>query len=299
MPKVSICIPTYNNQEELERLLNSIWQQTYSDYEIIISDDSDDAKIEDYVADLENDKIQYIHNIKKLGHVVNWNAAIKKATGEYIKIMFSDDWFTYPESLGGFVNMLDMHTQAGMAFSNNMQVSNETSYQRIISENFVTRLQEDWRHIFLGNEIGAPSDMIYRRNGIMFDETSNWASDVDLYLQLLQKNPCFTYTEKPLISIGLHQEQYTHLFKEKDERIFKDYFYMFQKYKLWENGACKKYFLEEYIIKFKKGLKTANKCHVGICVYLLEKLSYFIKRIVPSYFYAIARRMRVNHKRKR
>ena len=39
-PKVSICIPTYNNAEEVERLLQSISVQEYKDYEVNISDDS-------------------------------------------------------------------------------------------------------------------------------------------------------------------------------------------------------------------------------------------------------------------
>lgn len=97
MPKVSICIPTYNNIDEVKHLLRSIESQTFTDYEIIITDDSSDNAIEEYVK--EYSFINYTHNIPSLGHIYNWNAAIEKATGEYIKIMFSDDWFTYDDSL--------------------------------------------------------------------------------------------------------------------------------------------------------------------------------------------------------
>nr|MCR4832765.1 glycosyltransferase [Butyrivibrio sp.] len=44
--KVSICVPTYNNPEDVSRLLQSIARQTYKDYEVCISDDSTDDKIE-------------------------------------------------------------------------------------------------------------------------------------------------------------------------------------------------------------------------------------------------------------
>ena len=40
MAKVSICVPTYNNASEVERLLQSVHRQNYTDYEVNISDDS-------------------------------------------------------------------------------------------------------------------------------------------------------------------------------------------------------------------------------------------------------------------
>ena len=45
MPKVSICVPTYNNCAEVAQLMRSIGEQTFSDYEVIITDDSDGNEI--------------------------------------------------------------------------------------------------------------------------------------------------------------------------------------------------------------------------------------------------------------
>lgn len=291
MPKVSICVPTYNNAKEVERLLLSVKEQTYTDYEVVITDDSDNNEIEELVREFSDNNIRYTHNSEKLGHIYNWNAAIEKAQGDYIKIMFSDDWFTYPESLAEFVNMLDGCPEAGLAFSNSMQVSEKASCKRTVSEAFIPRLREDWRHIFIGNEIGAPSDTIYRRNGIKFDEKSNWASDVELYLHLLQANPRFVHTDKPLISIGLHEEQYTHSFSERDERIFQDYLFMYQKYRLWENERCREFFLKEYIIRFGKGVKTAKSCHIKAAVYWKAWFSYLFGELLPCYIRAAGRKL--------
>lgn len=292
MPKVSICVPTYNNAKEVERLLLSVKEQNYTDYEVVITDDSDNNEIEKLVYRFPDNKVRYTHNSEKLGHIYNWNTAIEKAQGDYIKIMFSDDWFTYPESLAEFVNMLDGCPEAGLAFSNSMQVSEKASCKRKVSEAFIPRLREDWRHIFIGNEIGAPSDTIYRRNGIKFDEKSNWASDVELYLHLLQANPRFVHTDKPLISIGLHEEQYTHSFAERDERIFQDYLFMYQKYRLWENERCREFFLKEYIIRFGKGVKTAKSCHIKTVAYWKAWFSYLCKDLLPCYIRAAGRKLR-------
>ena len=104
--KVSICIPTYNNVDEVERLLRSIFVQTYTDFEVHISDDSTNREIEELVK-RKYAQVDYRHNEKPYGHIFNWNEAIRMSRGEYIKIMFSDDWFTTEDSLASFVRMLE------------------------------------------------------------------------------------------------------------------------------------------------------------------------------------------------
>lgn len=291
MPKVSICVPVYNNVKEVKRLLDSIREQTYTDYEVNITDDSDGTEIEELVSGLSDERIRYVHNERKLGHIFNWNEAIAQARGEYVKIMFSDDWFTYPESLAKLVKLLDENPEAGLAFSNSMQVSEKESYKRKVSEDFIPRLREDWRNLFLGNEIGAPSDTIYRNNGTMFDEKSNWASDMVLYLRLLSQNPRFVYTDMPLVSIGMHGEQYTHSFSDRDDRIFNDYLYMYETYHLKENERCREFFLREYIIKFGRGRKLAKSCGISGWDFYHAKLRYFWHDILPSLCRAVLRKL--------
>ncbi len=52
MAKVSICVPTYNNVSEVERLLQSIRRQNYTDYEVNISDDSTNDETEELVEEV-------------------------------------------------------------------------------------------------------------------------------------------------------------------------------------------------------------------------------------------------------
>ncbi len=289
--KVSLCIPTYNNAAEVKQLLESIGKQTYTNIEVNITDDSTDMQIEELILQYADDRIRYVHNQQKLGHIYNWNAAIRMATGEYIKIMFSDDWFTYEDSLERYVRLLEEHPEADFAFSSSMQVSAERSCERQISEEFITSLTRDYTRIFRGNQAGAPSGTIYRNNGILFDEKSNWASDLELYLHLLSVNPRFAYTREPLISIGLHGEQYTHMFSEKDDRIFYDYLFMYEKYKLQENPECKQFFLEEYIMKFDKGRKMAIRCGHTSAGYWKARLPYLWQNKVVDYWNALMRKI--------
>lgn len=289
MPKVSICIPTYNNADEVKHLLESIYEQDYTDFEVNISDDSTNEEIavvvKAYQEQYGKEQIRYNHNEKGLGHIFNWNAAIKMAAGEYIKIMFSDDWFTDSKSLGEFVRMLDENQDALLAFSGSRQVMLDGqsiedvkhvtqehakgSYDRHASEEFITGLRQDYRNLFCGNQIGAPSACIYRRGSslVLFDEKSNWASDMFLYFDLLERAPEFVYTKAPLISIGVHANQYTESFSEKDMRIYNDYRYMYTKYHLQESKACRACFTEQFLIKYHKGLQEAKALGINSGMY--------------------------------
>lgn len=274
-PKVSICAPAYNNASEVERLLKSIYAQTYTDFEVNISDDSTDNETERIVAAYKehHKNINYIHNAKPYGHIFNWNAAIKMAHGEYIKIMFSDDWFTDEGSLGAYVALLDKSPDAMLAFAGSRQVSlddNMKYYDRHATPQFIGKLRRDYRFLFQGNEIGAPSAVIYRRGEslTLFDEKSNWASDMYLYFDLLMKSPKFAFTTKPLISIGVHDHQYTESFSQKDMRIYNDYRYMYEKYKLRESKACREYFTKQFLVKYGKGIGEARKLGIEPSMYL-------------------------------
>lgn len=283
MIKVSICIPCYLHPECMERLLDSIEEQTFQDYEVVITDDSDTDVIEQVVksrAASFQKKIHYRHNEKRLGHIHNWNEAIRLANGQYVKIMFSDDWFTFPDSLQKMVSLLDANRDADLAFCGSRQVSSKRSYDRAASDVFLTNLSKDYRTLFMGNEIGAPSAVIMRGKAAMFEDRSNWASDMFLYFNVFMKNPLFASTKEPLISIGESDEQYTYTFSEYDERKYKDYLLMFEMYDIKKNAECRAYFLREFLVPYKKGpfsaWKTGNSYGNVIRYALRHHKRYFL-----------------------
>lgn len=293
MKKVSICIPTYNNASEVKRLLDSIKIQDYSDYEVIISDDSNNQEIEKMICEEYVGLVNYHHNEKPLGHIYNWNKAISYASGEYIKIMFSDDWFTESDSLGKLVDLLDVHTEMDFAFSGNLQVSSSGMYAREAGKDYIEKLQKDYRYLFVSNQIGAPSNTIYRRStGALFDEKSNWASDVFLYLELLKSGKGFVYTTEPLISIGIHDNQYTESFCKKDKRISDDYRYMFIKYGLNESKMCKEHFINTYLLPYYRSPFVAAECGYDVLDYTVELISFFIKDTLWAYTKALFHKLK-------
>ena len=90
---LSVCIPTYNGGDYLEECLDSILNQTFSNFEIVIVDDhstDNSFEIANHYASKES-RIRVYRNKKNLGLVNNWNHCIELAKGEWIKFVFQDD----------------------------------------------------------------------------------------------------------------------------------------------------------------------------------------------------------------
>lgn len=92
-PLVSICIPTFNGQKYVEESLVSALNQTYTNIEIVISDDySSDGTLEIVNSIRNNSNVPFfIHHHAPNGIGANWNNCVIHAKGNYIKFLFQDD----------------------------------------------------------------------------------------------------------------------------------------------------------------------------------------------------------------
>lgn len=95
-PLVSIALATYNGEKYLRDQLNSIYQQSYSNLEVVASDDrSSDATIRILDEFAETYGLRYAVNDRRLGVVRNFEAAIKMSRGSYVALADQDDiWAT-------------------------------------------------------------------------------------------------------------------------------------------------------------------------------------------------------------
>jgi len=93
-PLISICIPTFNGSQYIEKCIESCLAQSYRNIEIIVCDDcSSDSIVNVLNPYLKKDcRITCYQNEKNLGLVGNWNKCMNYASGEYIKWLFQDDW---------------------------------------------------------------------------------------------------------------------------------------------------------------------------------------------------------------
>jgi glycosyltransferase involved in cell wall biosynthesis len=117
-PRVSIGLPVYNAEKYLEQAINAILAQTYSDFELIISDNaSTDCTREiclSYVA--KDPRVRYFRNEKNLGVAPNFNRVFTLAKGEYFKWAAHDDIIA-PDFLSKCLESLDNYPKVVLCYS--------------------------------------------------------------------------------------------------------------------------------------------------------------------------------------
>ncbi|CAN5470706.1 hypothetical protein BH10BAC2_BH10BAC2_23950 [soil metagenome] len=210
-PFISICIPAYKRVNYLKRLLDSILIQTFTDFEVIITDDSDDNSVKD-LADLYAEKLDLIYhkNTKTLGTPANWNAGIAIAKGEWIKLVHDDDWFADEKGLAGFAS----NTKNGKNFIfsayKNIYESSKSPDEIFITASWKKRITREPYTVFAFNVIGPPSvTMLHKSITLQYDERLKWRVDQEFYIRALNEVNDYCYIPEALINIGISKTQVT------------------------------------------------------------------------------------------
>jgi|TARA_B100000003_G_C10866146_1_gene345062 glycosyltransferase involved in cell wall biosynthesis len=90
-PKISIITPLFNSSNHLEEMINSVKQQSFKNWELIIIDDCSTDNPVKIIKKFKNKKIRYIRNRKNIGAGLSRNIGTKLARGRYITFIDSDD----------------------------------------------------------------------------------------------------------------------------------------------------------------------------------------------------------------
>ena len=199
MSKVSIIIPTYNRAYLVGRAINSILNQTFQDFEIIVVDDGSTDNTEDVVKRLGNGSINYIKHKENKGRSAARNSGIKAAKGEFIAFQDSDDeWL--PEKLEkqieAFKNVLP---EIGGVYTGFWRIeSNKKSY--VPSNKFAKKEGDIYGALLKENFIGIPVTLIkkecFKKVGL-FDEKLPALEDWELWIRI-SKYYQFKYVAEPL-----------------------------------------------------------------------------------------------------
>ena len=106
MPNVSICIPTYNRANILPYAVNSVLNQTYDDFELIICDDASPDNTADVIAQWDDPRIRYIRHPQNIKRSRNMRSGYEAAQGKYF-IKFDDDDALTPNFLKHTVDVME------------------------------------------------------------------------------------------------------------------------------------------------------------------------------------------------
>lgn len=250
-PLVSICIPTYNQTTFLKKTLDSIFLQEFTDYELIISDDSTNDEVKKLVSTYPPEKIKYTKNAEPLGSPKNWNITLEKATGKYVKILHHDDWFSDSNSLTKFVQAIKSSEDIDFVFSASyIQKEEGVSTTNTKSNVIINKIRKASDTLLTGNVIGSPSATLFKKTSLRFDERLKWLVDIDFYIQIIKSNN-FVYLAEPLIyTTDGATHQITNTCKNKEVEI-REWFYIFDKYQIGKFNISEMVYILKLMYKYK------------------------------------------------
>jgi len=113
IPWVSFCISTYKRPLILKQQLESILQQQFKDFEIVISDNDPEKSAENVVELIGDSRLRYFANAENLGMMKSFNKSIERSLASYI-VTITDDDPVVPEMLQFFYELINKHPGYGI-----------------------------------------------------------------------------------------------------------------------------------------------------------------------------------------
>jgi glycosyltransferase involved in cell wall biosynthesis len=289
-PVVSIILTVYNRTQYLRKAIQSVLEQTYTSYEIIVADDSNNSDIKEICNSFNRPELIYKGNPTNLGVAINVRNSISEARGRYIAILNDDDIWE-PQFLELLVNPLEQDPNRVLSFCNHWviyedgvidlihtDVSTAEFGRENLPEGEVRKLDD-----FVLKKNGVPLAMaaVFRKDGINLDLMFNEiVGSYDYWISCMlaaTKRPAYFIPEK-LTQYRLHGEMETRR-KAPDKRIHLIFIYqkllelnLFPektKYLRSKHGEMHRHVGKDYLA-FNK-VKTARK-------YFMDSL-----KISPSY----------------
>jgi len=198
-PRVSVIIPSYNTASLIANCLNSILDQTFRDFEIIVVNDGspDTAQLEQVLRPYL-EKIVYIPQQNKRAAGAR-NTAIRKSRGEFLAFLDSDDsWL--PDHLASQMKQFDRDPSIDMVYADALIVSNarrpQTFMERCPSQGAVT-----FEAMVLERCQIPISTVVARKSVIvkagLFDESLVRCDDYDMWLRTAFSGAHIAYIRKP------------------------------------------------------------------------------------------------------
>ncbi|MBW4616220.1 MAG: glycosyltransferase [Desmonostoc vinosum HA7617-LM4] len=207
MPKVSIIIPAYNAMNYLPDALESVLQQTFTDFEVLIIDDGSSDNLVQWAGELANSQVRLIVQ-KKQGVAVARNTGIANAKGEYIAFLDADDLWK-PTKLEKQVCYLDNHPDIGLVHTNMVLINQEgKSSGRVMK----SHAEGDALKQLLEKNTITTSSVIVRNCCLTnigdFDISLRYSQDWDMWVRIAARYR-FAVIKEPLVCYRQHANNAT------------------------------------------------------------------------------------------
>jgi hypothetical protein len=193
-PKVSVVMASYNHAEFVGEAIESVLRQSFSDLEMVITDDGSPDRTAEVVRGFSDPRIDFVAFPQNSGTCDAFNNSIARSKGEYLAVLSSDDFFL-PGKLARQVEFLDAHPDVGAVFGQPKIVDEAGDELADSSHPFTTvftsvnRSRAEWLRYFVefGNCLCHPTILIrrscYDKVGL-YDPMLRNIPDLDMWIRL-------------------------------------------------------------------------------------------------------------------
>lgn len=200
-PAVSVIIPAYNVAPYIAETLDSLFAQTYQDFEAILINDGSTDETEARIAPFR-DRLVYVAQENR-GVMAARNAGLRTARGRYIALLDGDD-VLLPRFLEVLVGMLEANPAVSGVYPNALYFGWPRHDGKLHQDAFPVADPVTFDNV-LRRECYIFYSMVFRREVIEdvggYDESleGQCAEDFDLWLRMLQRSHQFKFTREPLV----------------------------------------------------------------------------------------------------
>lgn len=218
MPFFSVLIPLYNKTNFIESTLNSVFNQSFTDFEVIIVDDgSTDNSL--HIVEKFKDKRLSIYKQHNQGVSVARNLGIEQANSQYIALLDADDLW-YSNHLQELKKLIETFPEAGL-FCMNYEINYNGGFVKPATFNFDYKNEciviEDFFKANIINFIPSSSSVALAKDKILevgkYNTSLRTGQDIDLWIKFALKysvafNPNITMTYNNFVSNSLSKSTY-------------------------------------------------------------------------------------------
>ena len=205
-PRVSVLVPVFNAEPYLQESLNSVFSQTFKDFEIVAIDDGSTDGSRDVLASFRDPRLVVAHNDLNLGVALTLNRGLRLAKGAYVARLDADD-IAMPERLARQVAFLDNHPDIALVGSFAEMIDPEGTPFK--TQTVPLGFDEIIERIFSVNLFIHPSVM-FRKSVVQnlggFRKEALHAEDYDLWLRIIEHHDVANIPEA-LIRYRVHPDQ--------------------------------------------------------------------------------------------
>lgn len=203
-PKISVVMPVYNAEQYLDKAIQSILNQSYSDFEfIIINDGSLDSSLKIIKKFKRQDKRIFLIDKDNGGIVEALNQGLRIAKGKYIARMDGDD-VAYLNRFEEQIKVFENNPQIDLVYTDTMLIDKNGD---VVCDSWRPDLEKTLLNLKINTFVPHPTVM-FNKNTVLklggYTQKRPHAEDLDLWLRMLNHGCKFFYLKKTLLNYRLN-----------------------------------------------------------------------------------------------